>query len=165
MPNPFPREFKWGVATASYQIEGSSASDGRGTSIWDTFSHTSGKTVNGDTGDVACDHYRRYAADVALMRELAIQSYRFSISWPRIFPNGDEKLEPRGFDFYDRLVDELLEAGSDRPVELLVGGSARPVELVLEGGSASVLPDCVVDSVAVIVGALSPGSAEGEAAR
>jgi len=111
MPNPFPREFKWGVATASYQIEGSSASDGRGTSIWDTFSHTSGKTVNGDTGDVACDHYRRYAADVALMRELAIQSYRFSISWPRIFPNGDEKLEPRGFDFYDRLVDELLEAG------------------------------------------------------
>ena len=111
MGNAFPPEFKWGVATASYQIEGAAEADGRGASIWDTFSRTPGKVWQGHTGDVACDHYHRYPQDVALMRELGIQSYRFSVAWPRLFPNGGSTPEPRGFAFYDRLVDELLSAG------------------------------------------------------
>ena len=111
MTHTFPPDFKWGVATASYQIEGAASEDGRGPSVWDTFSKTPGKVLNGDTGDVACDHYHRYPDDIRLMQELGIESYRFSIAWPRLFPNGDALSEPRGFDFYDRLVDALLDAG------------------------------------------------------
>lgn len=107
----FPEGFKWGVATASYQIEGSPLADGAGPSIWHRFSHTPGTTYNGDTGDVACDHYNRYKDDVAIMRELGIKAYRFSIAWPRIFPNGKGKINLKGVDFYDRLVDELVSAG------------------------------------------------------
>lgn len=104
---PFPKQFLWGAATASYQIEGAVQADGRGESIWDRFSHTPGKTVNGDTGDVACDHYHRYKEDVRLMAELGLQSYRFSVAWPRIFPTGAGAPNPKGIDFYKRLVDEL----------------------------------------------------------
>lgn len=103
-----PRNFTFGTATASYQIEGAVHEDGRGISIWDTFSHTPGKVANGDTGDVACDHYHRYASDVELMSELGIDAYRFSIAWPRIQPLGSGAFNARGFAFYDRLVDELL---------------------------------------------------------
>jgi beta-glucosidase len=106
----FPDDFVWGVATASYQIEGAVAEDGRSPSIWDTFSHTPGKTANGDTGDVACDHYHRWREDVALMRELGMQGYRFSVAWPRVVPGGTGQVNARGLDFYDRLVDELLAA-------------------------------------------------------
>jgi beta-glucosidase len=107
----FPSDFAWGTATASYQIEGGVADDGRGRSIWDAFSHTPGKTLGGDTGDVACDHYHRYHEDVGLMRELGIDTYRFSFAWPRFQPDGRGALHPGGVGFYDRLLDELLAAG------------------------------------------------------
>ena len=106
----FPNNFFWGVATASYQIEGSPLADGAGPSIWHRFSHTPGATYNGDTGDIACNHYHLYKKDVALMKSLEVKAYRFSISWPRIFPNGKGKKNEKGIDFYNRLIDELLKA-------------------------------------------------------
>lgn len=107
----FGPDFVFGVATASYQIEGAVAEGGRGPSIWDTFSHTPGRVVAGDTGDVACDHYHRFGEDVALMRDLGVDAYRFSIAWPRIQPSGRGPVNQAGLDFYQRLVDALLEAG------------------------------------------------------
>ena len=107
----FPKDFLWGAATSSYQIEGAANEDGRGPSIWDTFCKTPGKVAKGDTGDVANDHYHRYPEDIAIMKELGLQGYRFSFAWPRMFPKGDGVREERGFDFYDRLIDGLLEAG------------------------------------------------------
>ncbi|WP_369130680.1 GH1 family beta-glucosidase [Modestobacter roseus] len=109
----FPPGFAFGAATAAYQIEGAVDVDGRGPSIWDTFSHTPGKTHLGHTGDVACEHYVRYPQDVALMKDLGLDAYRFSVSWSRILPEGTGRIEQRGVDFYRRLVDELLEAGID----------------------------------------------------
>ena len=106
----FPNDFIWGAATASYQIEGAWKEDGKGESIWDHFSHQPYRILNGDTGDVACDHYHHMHQDVELMKDLGLKSYRFSINWPRILPKGIGKVEPRGLDFYDRLVDRLLEA-------------------------------------------------------
>jgi beta-glucosidase len=108
-PLTFPPGFLWGAATASYQIEGAVAEDGRTPSIWDTFSHTPGRTRGGDTGDEACDHYHRYREDVALMRDLGLRAYRFSIAWPRVQPGGSGPMNAKGLDFYQRLVDELLE--------------------------------------------------------
>jgi len=110
-PIQFPDGFLWGCATSAYQIEGSPLADGAGPSIWQRFSHTPGLTHQGDTGDVACDHYRRYAADVAMMQSLGIRAYRFSLSWSRILPAGKGLVNPAGLDFYDRLVDALLAAG------------------------------------------------------
>ena len=107
----FPTNFLWGAATAAYQVEGAAAEDGRGLSIWDTFSHTPGKTDNGDSGDVACDMYHRDPADIEIMRGLGIKGYRLSISWSRLFPNGDEVREERGFAFYDNLINNLLAQG------------------------------------------------------
>ena len=107
----FPPGFLWGAATSAYQVEGSPLADGAGPSIWDVFTATPGKTSNGDTGDVACDHYRRYREDVALMRELGLSAYRFSISWSRVIPAGRGQVNRAGLDFYERLVDALLEAG------------------------------------------------------
>ena len=106
----FPEHFVWGAATAAYQIEGAVREGGRGISIWDTFSHTPGKVANGDDGDVACDHYHRYSDDVALMRELGLGGYRFSIAWPRVFPTGSGRPNAEGLDFYRRLIDELHAA-------------------------------------------------------
>ena len=114
----FPEGFVWGAATASYQIEGAAREDGRGPSIWDTFSRTPGKVFAGHTGDVACDHYHRYAEDVALMADLGLASYRFSVAWPRIRPDGTGPVNTRGLDFYDRLTDELLGKGIDPVVTL-----------------------------------------------
>jgi beta-glucosidase len=108
---PFPPEFLWGAATASYQIEGGVAEDGRGESIWDRFSHTPGTIDNGENGDIATDHYHRYREDVDLMAELGVKAYRFSIAWPRLFPDGGGQLNQAGLDFYQRLVDRLLERG------------------------------------------------------
>ncbi|MEV6517134.1 GH1 family beta-glucosidase [Micromonospora chalcea] len=114
----FPEGFVWGGATAAYQIEGAARDYGRGPSIWDTFSRTPGAVFAGHTGDVACDHYHRYAEDVALMAELGLRAYRFSVSWPRVRPDGTGPVEPRGLDFYDRLTDALLDAGLDPIVTL-----------------------------------------------
>ena len=107
----FPNGFLWGAATSAYQIEGSWDENGRLPSIWDTFAKTPGKTKNGATGDVACDHYHRWPQDVALMRDLGLQAYRFSISWPRILPEGRGRVNQAGLDYYSRLIDGLLEAG------------------------------------------------------
>ena len=104
----FPERFLWGCSTSAYQIEGAVTADGRGPSIWDTFSHTPGKTANGDTGDVACDHYNRYLEDLELMKRAGMRAYRFSIAWPRILPAGAGAVNEAGLDFYERLVDSLL---------------------------------------------------------
>jgi len=107
----FPDGFLWGAATSAYQIEGAASEDGRGVSIWDTYARTPGCVVNDDTGDVAADHYHRYLDDIALMRELGLSAYRFSVAWPRVQPGGRGPANERGLDFYRRLVDALLEAG------------------------------------------------------
>ncbi|HVR81018.1 MAG TPA: GH1 family beta-glucosidase [Luteimonas sp.] len=104
----FPEGFLWGAATAAHQIEGSPLADGAGPSIWTRFAHTPGMTLNGDTGDIACDHYHRWRDDVRLMRELGLTAYRFSVSWPRVLPEGTGRINQPGLDFYSRLVDELL---------------------------------------------------------
>jgi beta-glucosidase len=110
MTHKFPHNFLWGAATASYQIEGAWNTDGKGESIWDRFSHTPGKVTNGDTGDAACDHYHRWEDDIAIMRQLGLKAYRFSVSWPRVLPSGRGRVNPGGLDFYDRLVDGLCAA-------------------------------------------------------
>ncbi|WP_447007849.1 GH1 family beta-glucosidase [Saccharothrix isguenensis] len=107
----FPRGFRWGVATSAYQIEGGVDADGRGPSIWDAFGAVPGAVAGGDTGAVACDHYHRVPEDLALLGELGVDAYRFSVSWPRILPTGAGRIEQRGLDFYSRLVDGLLERG------------------------------------------------------
>jgi beta-glucosidase len=107
----FPDGFVWGAATSSYQIEGAADADGRGASIWDVFCRAQGSIEDGSNGDVACDHYHRYKDDVGLIKDLGCKAYRFSIAWPRLFPDGDGKANPKGLDFYSRLVDELLANG------------------------------------------------------
>lgn len=114
----FPEHFRWGTASAAYQIEGAVREDGRGESIWDRFCHTPGKIINGETGDIACDHYHRYPQDIQLMQELGLRNYRFSIAWPRILPNGRGQVNAAGLDFYERLVDALLSAGIEPFVTL-----------------------------------------------
>lgn len=114
----FPEGFTFGSATASYQVEGAAAEGGRGPSIWDTFSKTPGRVWNGDTGDVACDHYHRWESDLDLMKELGLGAYRFSIAWPRIVPAGTGAVNQDGLDFYSRLIDGLLERDI-RPVATL----------------------------------------------
>ena len=107
----FPRDFVWGVSTSAYQVEGAVAEDGRGPSIWDTRCKHQGGVVHGDTGDVACDHYHRYAEDIGLIKSLGVDAYRFSVAWPRVLPQGRVGVNQTGLDFYDRLIDGLLEAG------------------------------------------------------
>ena len=114
----FPHDFLWGCATSAYQIEGGAAADGRGPSIWDTFSHTSGKTHRGETGDVAADSYHRYREDVKLLKDLGAKSYRFSLSWSRLFPEGKGKPNEAGLDYYQRLIDELLANGIEPYITL-----------------------------------------------
>ena len=123
-----------GVATAAYQVEGAAGDDGRGPSIWDTFSHAKGNTVNGDTGDVADDQYHRYKEDVALMKPSA-KAYRFSVSWSRVFPSGDGKPNPQGLDYYHRLVDELLANGIEPWVTSFTGTFRRACRIGSADGS------------------------------
>ncbi len=110
-PSGFPKDFLWGTATSSYQIEGAVNEDGRGRSIWDTFTHTPGKIEDGSNGDRANEHYHRYKEDVRLIKDLGVKAYRFSIAWPRVFPDGTGAPNPKGLDFYNRLLDELLANG------------------------------------------------------
>lgn len=131
----FPEGFVWGAATAAYQIEGAAAEDGRGTSVWDTFSHTPGKVWHGDTGDTACDSYHRYPEDISLLASLGLSSYRFSISWPRIQPGGRGPVNQRGLDYYRALLDELA-AHDIAPAATLYHWDL-PQELQDEGGWAS----------------------------
>ncbi|MFI6263996.1 GH1 family beta-glucosidase [Micromonospora sp. NPDC051006] len=124
----FPPGFRWGAATAAYQIEGAAAEDGRTPSIWDTFSHTAGRVVGGHTGDVACDHYHRLGEDVALMAGLGLNAYRFSVSWPRVQPGGAGPANPAGLDFYRRLLDELLGHGIEPWLTLYHWDLPQPLE-------------------------------------
>jgi beta-glucosidase len=114
----FPKGFLWGAATSAYQVEGAWNEDGKGESIWDRFTHTPGNIQDGSTGDVACDHYHLWRKDIALMKELGLKAYRFSMSWPRILPTGRGKANQAGLDFYSRLVEGLLEAGIEPFVTL-----------------------------------------------
>jgi beta-glucosidase len=123
-----PEGFRWGVATAAYQIEGAVDEDGRGPSTWDTFAHTPGRVRDGHTGDVACDHYHRWPEDVALMSDLGIGAYRFSIAWPRVQPSGSGPVNAKGLDFYDRLVDGLLAAGISPAATLYHWDLPQPLE-------------------------------------
>jgi beta-glucosidase len=107
----FPEGFLWGTATAAYQVEGAANEDGRGTTIWDTFSHIPGKIKNNDNGDVACDFYHRYPSDIKLMREMNVKAFRLSIAWSRIFPDGTGTPNQKGIDFYKKLTDDLLANG------------------------------------------------------
>jgi beta-glucosidase len=130
--NPFRPDFTWGSATAAYQVEGAFDADGKGLSVWDQFSHTPGKVYQSDNGDTACDHYHRMESDVALMSEFGLQAYRFSLSWPRIMPQGRGEVNAAGLDFYDRLVDALL-ARNIVPWATLFHWD-YPLELYREGG-------------------------------
>ncbi|SNT35659.1 beta-glucosidase [Actinomadura meyerae] len=123
-----PEGFRWGVATAAYQIEGAVDEDGRGPSTWDTFAHTPGRVRDGHTGDVACDHYHRWPEDVALMSGLGVGAYRFSIAWPRVQPSGSGPVNAKGLDFYDRLVDGLLAAGISPAATLYHWDLPQPLE-------------------------------------
>jgi beta-glucosidase len=147
----FPADFIFGSATAAYQIEGAAAEDGRGPSIWDTFSHTPGKTWNGDTGDVAADHYHRLESDLDLMASLGLEAYRFSISWSRIQPTGRGPANESGLDFYERLVDGLLARGI-RPIATLYHWDL-PQALENEGGWTSRATALAFAEYARIVGA------------
>lgn len=124
----FPTGFLWGAATAAYQIEGAATEGGRAPSIWDTFSHTPGRTVAGHTGDVACDHFHRFRDDVKLMADLGLKSYRFSVSWPRVQPGGSGAANQAGLDFYRQLVDELLDHGIEPWVTLYHWDLPQPLE-------------------------------------
>ena len=146
----FPKGFRWGTATASYQIEGAVNADGRGASIWDTFVRQKGKIKNGDTGDVACDHYHHWASDVDLMKRLNVNSYRFSIAWPRVFPDGRGTLNPKGLDFYERLTDALLKKGIEPFVTLYHWD--LPQKLQDEGGWTN---RATVDAFAVYADAVT----------
>lgn len=150
----FRDDFVWGVATASYQIEGAAFDDGRGLSVWDMAVRKPGFVWEGHTGDVACDHYHRYAEDVALMKALGVQGYRFSLSWPRIMPEGTGRVEERGLDFYDRLVDELLGAGIEPWVTLFHWD--YPLDLYHRGGWMNPdSPKWFADYTSVVVDRLS----------
>ena len=131
----FPENFVWGAATASYQIEGAYNEDGKGESIWDRFSRTPGKVQDGDRGGIACDSYHRYQDDIKLMKAISLNAYRFSIAWSRIFPQGKGQINQRGLDFYERVVDELLDSGIEPFVTLYHWD--LPQALQEEGGWAN----------------------------
>lgn len=150
----FPKDFLWGAASAAYQIEGAYKEDGKGEGIWDHFSHEKGKVNHGDTGDVACDHYHRYREDIAMMKELGLKSYRFSISWPRVLPEGTGKVNEKGLKFYSDLVDLITEAGIEPLVTLYHWN--LPMALYEKGGwKNDESPEWFAEYVKVVVNALS----------
>ena len=128
----FRDDFVWGAATASYQIEGAAYKDGKGLNIWDVFCRDPGKVYGDHNGDVACNHYELYKEDVQQMKAMGLKAYRFSISWPRIMPEGKGKINPKGIEFYSNLIDELLAAGIEPYVTLFHWD--YPYELYIRGG-------------------------------
>ena len=152
--SPFPKNFLWGASTSAYQIEGAAREDGKGLSVWDDFAHKSGKIHDGETGDVACDFYHRYAEDIAHMRDMGLTAFRFSVSWPRVLPEGTGSVNQRGLDFYSRLVDALLAAGI-APVATLFHWDT-PLALHRRGGWLSRdMPQWFGDYAATVARALS----------
>src|SRR5262249_34086405 len=150
----FPANFVWGAATASYQVEGAVAEDGRGQSVWDMFCRKDGAIWQGQSGEVACDHYHRFRDDVALMKQIGLQAYRFSISWPRVIPEGTGKVNEKGLAFYDQLVDALLDAGITPYITLFHWDF--PYALYCRGGWLnSDSPDWFADYTNVVVNRLS----------
>ena len=149
----FPHDFIWGAATASYQIEGAAHDDGRGESVWDRFCATPGKVRNGDSGEIACDFYHRYRDDAALMRELGLGAFRFSIAWPRILPTGRGSVNEAGLDFYDRLVDELLAQGIEPFVTLFHWDTPQALEDA-GGWSERATAEAFVEYAQAVVGRL-----------
>jgi beta-glucosidase len=150
----FPKDFTWGAAAASYQIEGAADEDGKGPSVWDMFCKKRGAVFQGHTGDIACDHYHRYREDVGLMQQIGLQAYRLSISWPRVLPSGVGAKNEAGLAFYDRLIDALLEAGIEPYVTLFHWD--YPLALYHRGGWLNRdSADWFVDYAAVIVDRLS----------
>lgn len=150
----FPKGFVWGAAAASYQVEGAAYEDGKGLSVWDMMCRKPGAIWQSQSGDVACDHYHRYKKDVALMKDIGLQAYRLSVSWPRVIPAGTGKVNRKGMDFYSRLVDELLNAGVTPYVTLFHWD--YPYELYCRGGWLSPdSPDWFADYTKVVMDALS----------
>lgn len=150
----FPDTFLWGAATASYQVEGAAREDGRGPSVWDMFCRTPGAVFGGHTGDVACDHYTRWKEDIGIMQQIGLQAYRFSIAWPRIQPEGTGKPNPKGLDFYDKLVDGLLKANIVPFVTLFHWD--LPYELHCRGGWLNrEIADWFADYTKIVVDKLS----------
>ncbi len=150
----FPEKFVWGAAAASYQIEGAAFEDGKGLSVWDMMCRQPGRIWEGQTGSVACDHYHRYKTDVALMKEIGLQAYRLSVSWPRVIPNGIGAINPKGLEFYEKLIDELLAAGIEPWVTLFHWDF--PYELYCSGGWLNrSSPDWFAEYTQVVVDRLS----------
>ncbi len=151
MTDSFPSGFQWGVATASYQIEGAAAEDGRAPSVWDAFARSPGRVLGGDTGDVACDHYHRYRDDVAIMASLGVRAYRFSIAWPRVLPRGHGAVNQRGLDFYRRLLDELGRHGITPRVTLYHWDHPQALEDEYGGWRSRRMAQDFADYVGVVV--------------
>src|SRR6267154_2798231 len=154
-PASFSDGFLWGTATSAYQIEGAVDEDGRGRSIWDTFSHTPGKIEDHSNADRANDHYHRYKEDVGLIRELGVKAYRFSIAWPRVFPQGTGTPNPKGLDFYDRLVDELLKNGIEPFATLYHWDLPQPLQDKFGGWRSSETSKAFADYAGYVAGRLS----------
>jgi beta-galactosidase len=146
----FPSDFLWGAATAAYQVEGAAAEGGRGPSIWDVFTRIPGRVTNGDTGDVTCDHYHRFAEDVQLMQDLNLRAYRFSVSWPRVLPQGRGPVNVPGLDFYDRLLDRLCDAGIEPLVTLYHWDLPAALQMELGGWLHPDLPHLFADYASLI---------------
>lgn len=146
----FPKGFLWGAATAAYQIEGAPGEDGKGPSTWDIFCRIPGRTANGDTGEVACDHYHRWRDDISLMRELNLDAYRLSVSWPRVMPSGRGAVNEKGLDFYDRLIDGLVDAGIEPFVTLFHWDLPAALQLELGGWLSDDLPKIFADYAELI---------------
>jgi beta-glucosidase len=154
-PKNFPKDFLWGTATSAYQVEGAVNEDGRGPSIWDIFAHAAGNIGDHSNGDVACDHYHRYKDDIGLIRELGAKAYRFSIAWPRVFPEGGGQPNPKGLDFYDRLVDELLKNGIEPYATLYHWDLPQPLQDRLGGWLSSETSRAFGDYAAHVAARLS----------
>jgi beta-glucosidase len=146
----FPDSFFWGTATAAFQVEGTARADGKGPSIWDVFCDTPGKTPRGETGDVGCDHYRRYQEDVELLKRLNQRAYRFSVSWPRVLPQGRGPINEKGLAFYDRLVDSLCNVAIEPFVTLYHWDLPAALQMELGGWAHSDLPHIFADYAALI---------------
>ena len=141
MMNTFPKDFIWGTATSSYQIEGAATKDGKGPSIWDAFSSIPGRTHRGETGTVACDHYHRFKEDIQLMKAMGVHAYRFSISWPRVMPTGKGKVNEVGIQFYSDVIDALIEAGIEPWITLYHWDLPLALQLEEDGWLSSSIPD------------------------